>query len=431
LRRSVVLAVLAGSFVSAAPAVAAPPPNDNFAAAQVISGTSASVSGTTVEATLEAGEPNHFAGNGSVWYSWTPPEDMVVQLTSCYPFSSSSAFKTQLWSGSTVSSLVEIERRADERECPPGSLGDVFQYNVTGGTTYAISVIEYGGDITFTLGLEATPSPANDNFADAQDLGQQLDVDVDGTNVGATLEAGEEWNGAEDGDSVWYRWTAPKRTRVWIDNCEGPSDTRVIVYTGSTLGSLTEVEGYTAQPRPPECEDFNRRRIEFLAKAGTTYMIRVSTRYVQNGAFHLRLRDVWFDGTLTHKASARKIRKGQKVTYTIDVENVGTVEIDTDVGMVTSKPNHLTKPVKDTKYVSVDATKGKCKPVMMLANPHPGATCDITLAPGESTRIVAKVKPSQSLSHWVALGIADDDPDNDFQEDPVNTVVKPKRRHRR
>jgi hypothetical protein len=66
---------------------------------------------------------------------------------------------------------------------------------------------------------------------------------------------------------------------------------------------------------------------------------------------------------------------------------------------------------------------------MMLANPHPGARCEITLKPGESTRIVAKVKPSQSLSHWVAIGIADDDPDNDLH-DPVNTVVKPKRRHR-
>jgi len=73
--------------------------------------------------------------------------------------------------------------------------------------------------------------------------------------------------------------------------------------------------------------------------------------------------------------------------------------------------------------------RGKCKPVMMLASPHPGATCEITLAPGERTRIVAKVKPSESLSHWVATGIADDDPDNDLH-DPVNVVVKRKRRHR-
>ena len=157
-------------------------------------------------------------------------------------------------------------------------------------------------------------------------------------------------------------------------------------------------------------------------------MIRVSTQYTHNGAFHLRTRDVWFDATLTQKASAAKIKKGKKVRYTIDIENVGTVEMSTEVSMITSKPNHLTKPVKGTKYVSIKATKGKCKPVMLLANPHPGAVCDITLTPGESAQIVAKVKPSESLSHWVSLGIGDDDSDNDVH-DPANTVVKPKRRH--
>ena len=425
LRRSVTLAVLAGSFVTAAPALAAPPPNDNFASAQVISGTTASVTGTTVQATLEAGEPPHYAGNGSAWYSWTAPQDMVVQLTTC---DSPSGFKTQLWSGSTLSSLVEVAERAQPRGCSPGLSGDLYAWNVSAGTTYAISVIEYAGDNTFTLRLDATPTPANDNFANAQDLGQELDVDVDGTTVGATIESGEPYSEFRY-DSVWYRWTAPKRTRVWIDNCDGPSDSAITVNTGSALGSLTEVDDHTAEPRPPACEDFDRHRIEFLAKTGTTYFIRVSTQYVHNGGFHLRMRDVWFDASLHQTASAKKIKQGKTVTYTIDVENVGTLEIDTEVNMVTSKPDHLTKPVKRTKYVSVEATHGTCKPEMMLANPHAGASCDITLAPGASTRIVAKVKPSESLSHWAYLGTVDDDLDNE-DPDPVNVVVKPKRRHR-
>ena len=59
-RRTCTLAVVSGVLVTllhAAPALAAPPPNDAFAAAQPLSGTSATISGTTVEATLEAGEP--------------------------------------------------------------------------------------------------------------------------------------------------------------------------------------------------------------------------------------------------------------------------------------------------------------------------------------------------------------------------------------
>ncbi len=78
-------------------------------------------------------------------------------------------------------------------------------------------------DAAFTLNLNATPRPANDNFAAAQDLGDALEVDVDGTTFGASTEPGEP--GYQDGgNSVWYRWTAPKRTRVWIDNCNAETD---------------------------------------------------------------------------------------------------------------------------------------------------------------------------------------------------------------
>jgi hypothetical protein len=428
LRNGSVVAALLGALVLAAPAHAAPPPNDNFANAQAIAGTSASVPGTTVEATLETGEPNHFAGNGSVWYSWTPPQDMVVQLTTCYLFASSNPVKTQLWSGSTLSSLVELKRRADEGDCGTGSGGDVFRYNVTGGTTYAISVIEYGSDTTFTLGLEATPAPANDNFANAQDMGQAPDVEVDGTTVGATNEPGEP---SSQGDTVWYRWTSPKRTRVWIDNCGG-GDSAFTVYTGSALGSLTAVdENYEDSPRPEPCEDpVWHDRFEFVAKADTTYMIRVAARYPDNGPFHLRLRSIRYDAGITQSASATKIKAGKTVTYTIEAANLGTFDLSLTVVSITSKPDHLTKPVKGTKYVSVDSTRGTCKAQMLFNNPHPGAVCEIKLEPGETARIVAKVKPSESMSHWAYFGgFTDENPDNE-DEEPLNVTVKPKRKHR-
>lgn len=51
------------------------PPNDNFADATSINGNSGSVNGTNVNATREAGEPNHADANGgvSVWYQWQAP----------------------------------------------------------------------------------------------------------------------------------------------------------------------------------------------------------------------------------------------------------------------------------------------------------------------------------------------------------------------
>ena len=334
----------------------------------------------------------------------------------------------QLWSGSTLSSLFELNQRADEGDCAAGTLGDVFRYNVTGGTAYAISVIEYGTDTTFTLGLEATPTPANDNFANAQDLGQELDVDVDGTTVGATLESrrAHRVRGRRLGLVPLDRAEADAGLDRQLRRAERHDGQGLhrqharLAHRGGLPHRRTAATGVRRLQPPPH--RVPREGGHDLRNPGVH-------QYTHNGAFHLRLRDIWFDATLTQKASATKIRKGQKVTYTIDVENVGTVEIDGEVGMVTSKPDHLTKPVKGTKYKSIDATHGTCKPVMMLANPHPGAVCDITLAPGETSRIVAKVKPSESLSHWAYLGIIDDDLDNE-DLDPVNTVVKPKRRHR-
>ena len=61
------------------------PANNAFANAQTISGCSASVTGTNVAATKEAGEPSHSsdgdAGGGSVWYQWQAPSTGSVTIT--------------------------------------------------------------------------------------------------------------------------------------------------------------------------------------------------------------------------------------------------------------------------------------------------------------------------------------------------------------
>ena len=72
--------------VIAPPALAAPPANDLFAAAEVLTGESATATATLTDATKEAGEPNHYGytGGTSVWYRWTATADrtVTVQLAS-------------------------------------------------------------------------------------------------------------------------------------------------------------------------------------------------------------------------------------------------------------------------------------------------------------------------------------------------------------
>jgi hypothetical protein len=243
------LVAAAGVSAAALPsgvAVAAPPPNDAFAAAQQLSGTSASVAGTTVEATLEPEEPSHYtSGNGSVWYSWTAPLNSNVRLDTC---NSPGATKIQVYRGSSLSSLEEIQP-GDSPQCEGTDGGDMGRFHVQAGTTYRISVIEYAADVSFTLALYAPPAPANDDFADAQSI-DSLPARIAGTTTDTTVQPGEEgyFGSPTDGQSVWYRWTASQNTRMWLDNC-GEYGTKMRLYTGDALGSLSPSRK-KSQPRP-------------------------------------------------------------------------------------------------------------------------------------------------------------------------------------
>src|SRR4051812_37901916 len=59
-----------------------PPSNDNFAAAQTVSGNFGCFNGTNVGAANEIGEPLHDnqIGGASVWYKWTAPATGVVDF---------------------------------------------------------------------------------------------------------------------------------------------------------------------------------------------------------------------------------------------------------------------------------------------------------------------------------------------------------------
>ncbi|HWY77035.1 MAG TPA: S8 family serine peptidase, partial [Verrucomicrobiae bacterium] len=116
------------------------PPNDNFANATILSGTAAMVSGTTVGATKEPGEPNHAgnAGGKSIWYSWTAPEAGTFSLDTV-----GSSFNTLLavYTGNAVNALTPIASNVGS-----GSNGtSALTFSAVLGTTYRIAVDGVGG----------------------------------------------------------------------------------------------------------------------------------------------------------------------------------------------------------------------------------------------------------------------------------------------
>ena len=151
-----------------------PPQNDNFANARALSGNSATANGTTLAATRETGEPDHYVtnppdsdlwvGDHSVWYSWTAPFKGKVEVNTC------TANIDSLLAVYTGSSLGTLGRVADNNNACPNNpdgttnWGSKITFNATKGTTYRIAVSDAGGlrENTFTLRLiDRTPPKVN------------------------------------------------------------------------------------------------------------------------------------------------------------------------------------------------------------------------------------------------------------------------------
>jgi hypothetical protein len=137
-----------------------PPANDNFSAAQVISGCSGSVNGSNVSATKETGEPNHSPDNNggtkSVWYKWQAPATGDATITTA-----GSSFDTVLgvYTGASVGSLTSIGKNDDTNANDATSS---VTFCATAGTIYMIAVDGYnnggaGGDVgSVTLNWSVT-----------------------------------------------------------------------------------------------------------------------------------------------------------------------------------------------------------------------------------------------------------------------------------
>jgi hypothetical protein len=137
-----------------------PPANDNFSAAQGISGTlPIAVTGTCFGGTAELNEPTHAdydTPDFSVWYAYTPTGtgEVVAEI-------SGNTFNTVLgvYTGSAVDSLTEVAFNNNRPGATNNESGLIF--NATAGTTYYLKVDAYDGYTVgnFTLNLHAPVAP--------------------------------------------------------------------------------------------------------------------------------------------------------------------------------------------------------------------------------------------------------------------------------
>lgn len=278
------LALATGCLLLVAPAaLAAPPANDDFANRETLSGSlPIEVSRSNAGATKENEEflGSLFSAGHSVWFEWEATSTGWVTVAGC---KADFVDVVGVYTGAAVNALTNVAsgNNSEGPHCPFGQRE--YTFKATSGTKYEIVVdgnpfhmpeaplpLTEG---TVELRIEATPPPANDDFADATLLVTQLEEEFNGeafyfgskfgNNWNATEESGEpDFIGGPSGASVWYSWTAPVSGQAMVGGCCG-AGVRLGLYTGDGLGSLQLLFGGMGPGGSAS----------FMATAGTTYRI--------------------------------------------------------------------------------------------------------------------------------------------------------------
>jgi hypothetical protein len=121
-------------------------------------------------------------------------------------------------------------------------------------------------------------APGNDNFSSASVIDPAGGATT-ASNVDATAESGEPDHADSTFEalhSVWFAWTAPASGPATVSTCGSAFNTRLGVYTGDAIGSLTKVVA-NEDSSGPNCAGSKFAEASFDATGGTTYRIAVDT----------------------------------------------------------------------------------------------------------------------------------------------------------
>ncbi|MBI2692542.1 MAG: hypothetical protein HYX29_11435 [Solirubrobacterales bacterium] len=292
--------------LAASPAVAAPPANDDFANAQVLSNDRGMAYFDLSESTTEATEPLAVGAIArTIWFSYTPSTTGLVKFSVCSPDPGLAIAGANLsaFSGPSLDALVSEANSSGN--CPVDQVNaEIAQLSVNAGITYSLQLGStadteiLGGSLIYDFN---SAPPANDDFADATEITGALPQTIDADNGLATRgldEPGDDFWGPWN--SLWYRWTSDFDGVLSIDTCSTSSngetavDSRVNIYTED--GAPAELFGLSLfgtagdgcqQPKTLLSHEY------FYVTSGTEYWINLSNVADQFGHdYKLRLRRV-------------------------------------------------------------------------------------------------------------------------------------------
>jgi hypothetical protein len=213
--------------------VAPPPPSiDAIDDAKIIGELPFSDSIDTSGATTSATDPDCAGRGPTVWYVFTPEEDLKVAANT---FGSNYNTTLSVYTGSP-SNLSLMLCNDDAMD-----VQSRVRFAAVAGETYFIMIGASGGgpggQLVFTIRV-GPPPPSNDDFDNAKVI-QELPFSDSLITAAATTSAADA-DCAGRGNTVWYIFSPEEDVRVQADTLGSNYDTTLSLYAGSP-GTLTQL----------------------------------------------------------------------------------------------------------------------------------------------------------------------------------------------
>jgi hypothetical protein len=298
-----------------------PPPNDDFANAEMAGAVPFTDSVDMTAATTEPGEPVTPAGfpiAGSAWYAFTPAESesLTASVSFCCATSTLAAY-----TGDSLTGLTEVK----------STIGQMLTFSAVAGTKYYIQIGRggaFGGTIQMSFRLEVTPPPVVYLYLSPPDPSvfdniQFYSNAYDPVGIGIETATWSFGDGSTDtGFSVFHRYA---------DDGDYTAKLTVTTFDGR-IGSSSQVVHVTTHDVA-----ITRFVTPSSASAGQTRAISVdlrNTRYTETVQVQLlksvpgQFGNFQLVGTLTHEVPASRnhaIPFDFNYTFTSDDAAIGKV----------------------------------------------------------------------------------------------------------
>ncbi len=190
----------------------------------------------------------------------------------------------------------------------------------------------------FLYGTPGTVTrPANNDFANASAVTLATTTvpytaRITASSVNANRESGEPNHAPNEagGASVWWRWTAPANGTLRVTTADSNFDTLLGVYTGSAVGSLTQLGANDDSVTPEQDPSPTRPRTSIVTlngiTSGTTYFFAVDGWQGEWGSVVLNIEFTpLLPPVISTQPQSQSVLVGSAVTFSVTASGAGTL----------------------------------------------------------------------------------------------------------